>query len=207
MDLTTRARVQLLLQPTITMGTTLNSTLDQLITSVSKIFETYCDRGFEYVARTEYFDVFDGQRVFPLKAWGAALKTNATVYNDISHETATYTQFPAATAVDKSLWALDQARGLITFDQYQPLPGPNVLKVTYTGGIATGATTAAGFISAYPDIANACEREVVRMFRTSTQPELSSYSLGGASVAIMPDLSLLNSTRMVLNAYRRVRLG
>jgi hypothetical protein len=93
----------------------------------------------------------------------------------------------------------------LIFDQTSPQAGANVLKVTYTGGMATGATDAAGFIAAFPDIASAVDLWAVYIVNQAKQPGVNSISIDGASAAISV-YTMPTVTRDTLNAYR-TKLG
>jgi hypothetical protein len=200
MDLTTVTRVKATGQGF--SGTTSDTLLTQIVAQVSAAAEKYMDRGVKYESRTEYFNVEPGQTVFRLH--GFPTIATLTVYNDTAHQTTTYTQFPASTAIDPSQYGIDTARGLLIFDQTPPQPGANVLKVTYTGGMSTAATPA-DFITAFPDIASAVDLWAVYVCNQAKLPGVNSISIDGASAAIsvytMPTI-----TRDTLNAYR-TKLG
>lgn len=217
MDLTTSARVKLRLQPTISMSTTADSALSQLITQVSRACEVYARREFEWIARTEYYDVLDNEYVFFLHAWPARTAAGAftvipratiTVYNDSQHETSSYTQFPSTTALDQSLYAIDSTSGAVRVDKsYSMQQGWNALKITYTSGMNSSVTSAATFVTAYPEIALAVENEVVDQFRRMSRPDANNIALGGASLSLFVSDDLSPYTKAILDKYRRSAIG
>lgn len=209
MDLTTRARVKVLLQGAA--GTTQDSLLDQLITAESAKVEKYLDRGIEYLARTEFFNVAPGQSVFRLGAWPGIDTTpaNFVVYNDVAHASASYTQFPSTTEIDEANYAIDAERGLLLFHYQLPQPGPKTLKVTYSGGMhstLTGASKVTNFVAQFPDLAYATELQVVAGFNSAKQPSASGFTDAAGSVTYQT-LDLLPQVKRTLDRYRRFSVG
>lgn len=202
MDFTTSTRVKALGQGF--SGSTQDTLIGTLITALSAATERYLDRGIEYTSRTEYFNVEPGQRVLRLHAFPAI--ASVTLYNDTAHESGTYTQFPATTAVDAGSYAIDTDRGLLIVDDGILLDGSKAVKVTYTGGIASGATSASGLVTAFPDIAQAVDMWVIYALRQGMNPGYTSVAVDGGSVAVgayaMPLI-----TKDLLERYRRPRVG
>lgn len=205
MDLTTSARVKAMCTGIPSGDATLDTVIAQVITAVSAAVEDYCDRGFEYVARTEYHNVGKDQMVFSFKGYPAVASSPAIVVsNDTNHETATYTQFPSTTEISRSMYAVDAERGLIIFDGYQPIAGPRSLKVAYTGGFAVGATTAGGFVTACPAVAYAVETQCVHEINRRSTPGINTFTSGSETLGYPVSFSFLPVVEMVLRRYRRI---
>lgn len=205
MDLTTTARVKLAAQGLNTVSTE-DTRIAQFITDCSAAVETYIDRSLGYATgRAEYFNVdASASRVFALRAYPAL--ANVVVYSDIAHQTSTYTQFPSTTIIDASSYAVDADRGLLIFDYFRPLEGARALKVSYDGGIATTATTAALFAVAYPDLARATELLVVQALNQSALVgAISTSEFGRATSFDGSDWPPM--VRALLARYRRPAIG
>lgn len=192
-------------------GTTQDSLLSQLITAESAKIEKYLDRGIEYQARTEHFNVDPGQRLFRLAAWPGIDTTvaNFHVYNDVAHASSSYTQFPSSTEIDASNYAIDAERGLLVVHYANLLCGPKVLKIAYTGGMATnltGSSKVTNFVSGFPDIAYACELQVVAAFNSAKQPAVGSFTDATGSLNYVT-LDLLPQVKRTLDRYRRMSVG
>jgi hypothetical protein len=148
-DLTTAARVKALMGMT---GTAWDTVLGYMITMLSQdAMINILKRGVKSEARTEYFDVAEDQQSF--FCLGSPIDTGSTitVVNNVSNP-----RDWTVTAVDSDYVICDPERaerGEILIETGLS-PGPNALKVTYTGGM--GANTAA-IISSYPAIAMALD--------------------------------------------------
>jgi len=126
--------------------------LDSIITAVSGAVETHMGRYVESTERTAYVDVLSpGQRKIMLR--GYPISSISSLYEDSSRS------FGSDSSVDSDLYELGtqgKNMGRVSFD-YDLTVGDGVLKVTYTGGMAASASA---FISAYPSLALAVEKQV-----------------------------------------------
>jgi hypothetical protein len=77
---------------------------------------------------------------------------------------------------------------------------PNILKVVYTGGMASST---ANFITAYPDIAGAVDQQVAYLYHQRNNLGTSSVSGDAGSVSAGAD-SWLPSVLDTLRRYRRL---
>ena len=208
MDLSTAERARVLLMGGgIDAGTALSSdasaALAQLLTGVSAACEGVMDRHAESgVSRTEYFDVYPGQRVFSLRAYPVASVTS--VHFDPEQSFGSETALTVAT--DYANPALDVNGFLIlktTLDAMTDYPLPRALKVIYTGGMAASA---AAFVTAFPDIAGAVDRQVIYEWKRRNDAGVVSVSDASGTVTI-PELHLLRATREVLARHRRINVA
>lgn len=169
--------------------------IDDMIAEVSKLVETYMDRGAQLVSRTQYLDVRHGQRSFVLRAWPVSsspapeLRSNAD--SDFSD---------SGSVVITTDYRIDEDAGILYLTGHEPSTGPKTLRLVYTAGM--GATPQA-FAAAYPDIAGAVDAEVVERFRNRHRPDASSLSDAGGSISISEPDALMKRTLTVLDLYRR----
>jgi hypothetical protein len=216
-DLTTAARVKALASG-YGSSSSEDTRLAAAITGVSAAVERHMDRWIEWVTWTDYFPVEPGQTTFRLHAFpqrGADAsftvipRSTFHVYNDVSDETTTYTQFPSTTEITSG-WHIDNERGLLLFDNYRPMPGPRALKVQYVGGFnstLTGGSKVTNFVTLYPDIATAVEVQVQFELDRARQPGVSSRTTQAGSIEILSDVQMIPLVAQRLSPYRRVAVG
>lgn len=191
-DLTTATRVKTYLEGADTSKDTL---IGQLITGVSVRMERRLNRYVDAsAARTEYFDLAPGQRTVFLKGYPIASVTS--IHND-PYDRA----YAASTLIASTDYTIELEDGRIAFPYYAPTTGQRALKIIYTGGMA--ATTAA-FITAFPEIALACDWQVVHEFHNRTAPGASSVAIGGASIGFVSGLDWLPIVKEAIDGYRRM---
>lgn len=200
LDLTTLARVETYAAGFggAAAGAAEIAAISQLITQESARIETHCCRLFLEVARTKYFRVAPGQRVFPLPAFPLAATPALEVRGDVARV------FGTDTIVDSGSYFCDPDTAVLEFDRYQPLPGPGTLKVTWTGGLA--ASTAA-LIAAHPDLASACEEQVRYVLQRRNNVGGSLVSGGGGSTSFQKELDLLDDVKSKIERYVRRHHG
>lgn len=189
-DLTTTARVRALLGIPDD-DTSADTNVGRLITSVSARIERYLRRSVEVAARTEYFDCDVGIYQHSLAAFPVTSLTS--VKNSQS-----YAWADATAKVEGADFTLDSASGVITQLRYW-LVGSRTVQVVYTGGLA--ANTAA-ILSTYPDLADACEKQVVEEHNRRGSMLRKSSSVSGATEA-SESVTLLPIVREILAPYRR----
>lgn len=196
MDLTLLANVKALADITST-GEDVN--LSTLITSVSKRAEEYMRRHAQSQSRTEILRWPRFKETLWLKAFPIAVVTSIKY-------TGSPNQFSTISAMSSSLYYTDTTTGEVEFLQDMSLE-KGWLQVIYTGGMSD---TPANFVTAYPDIANAVDKQVLYEWRRRKDPGLASKStqsgerryvgsrLGGSS-----QLTWLDDTLAVLDSYAR----
>lgn len=195
-DLTTVARVKALLN---NAHSTFDTLFAQLIRFYSARFEKELGRSIETTERTEQYDIETGQSVVVLRAFPVI--EVASVVNDGSR------QFDGD-ALDSSLFYVNGDRGLIEFDGVDLVPGPGVLRVTYTAGMTDeGATDpTASFIENYPDIAQAMDLQVAEVYRRKDRLGANSMSFQGGGVGYESAVKLLPEVERTLAFHRRYAL-
>ena len=191
MDLTTLQRVRDFLK--VPTGKTEPDTLiNQFIPQVSQAIERYLGREglIQSTARIEYHDAEYGQMNLWLRAF--PVTSIAEIANDYDRA------FAATSVVDAGNYVLYPNTGRVNFYKVALIGGPQVVRVTYTGGIA--ANTAA-LVTAAPDLALACEMQVAFLFQrknilgsTGSSSQGGSISLdkpggdGGAGAGLIPEV-------------------
>ena len=198
MDLTTLARVKVHIEAkgqTIGHDSKADPLLEVLIDDYSAAFERYLNRQVLVGATTEYFDVEPGQRVFMLKGYPVGSVTS--VYHDTSREW-------TSGEVDSDNYYLDTTTGVMTVDKHGLYPGAGVFRVIYSGGMGASA---AAFITAFPDIAGACDIQVAYHFSRSKSLGAKSVSGRDGSITNEGALKLLPTVRAALNGHRRLIVG
>ena len=127
MNLTTLDRVKYLAD---IKGATQDSLIKQLISAVSSQIErsNLFDRYIEQKARTEYFDTEYDQKIISVKG--------VPIVSITSLDFDTARVWGSGSAVDASLYGINNARGQLKFDQYVFSRGFGALKLVYTGGLA-----------------------------------------------------------------------
>ena len=198
-------------------GTTQDAVLNQLIAGTSARMEKFMDRPLHYTARTEEYDLKARQKVVFLRAYPIANQAAIT-----SVKVAVDWDFAGATAVDSSHYHVDVDSGVLHFNYY-PITqylnnnmgtAYNSVQVAYSGGFAVddaGALTT--FLAAFPDVAFACETQVIAEWRRRDDPGAQSTKTGsygktefaapggGGSFRLLPDVV------DILTPYRRQRFG
>jgi len=195
-DLTTAARARQLIEfasgSNIVTDATFTTWLGNTITSWSKRAETLMARKVTTATYTEFLDVDRGQRVFSLKAFPVS---------SISSVQSDYARAFTATAISSSLYSCQTGTGLLRLDQYDPDSGPGSLKVIYRGGMAPSA---ASFVTAFPEIAEAIDQQVQYAFTRRKNPGRTAVSVGQDSVNYLGPVDWLPHVKSVLMSHRRV---
>lgn len=194
MDMTTKARVKALVG--FTADTTYDALIDGWIAQISAAVEKAMNRVALAAAQIEYFNVNDGQTTFfmnatPVTAW-------TEVNNDVNRS------FASGTVVSSDSYATDDDIGMLQFHRVYVVPGPKVLKVSYTGGMA--ASTAA-FITAFPDIAGAIDAQVAYHVQRRAQLGATSFSADGGSVSVDDPTKWLPPLKRAVDQHRRIARG
>ena len=205
MDYTTRARVKTLLG-IANADVSQDGLIDQLVTAVSQRFDTEMRRHSQQTARTEVYPVKFTRRLITLK--GAPVATSPAPVVKIS-DTTDFTT--ATTMVANDDYVIEFDAGVVRLlTQGTPFTAgaagrpvaPYYVQVQYTGGFATST---ANVISAYPDLAQACDLQVAYQHRRRVSPG-GNVTVGDSSTQYTKDYGLLDEVREVLNKYKRIVL-
>lgn len=195
-DLTTVTRVKALLN---NASTTFDTLFAQLIRFYSARFEKELGRHIETVERTEQYDVEVGRSVVALRAYPVVEVTS--VKNDGARRF-------EGDPLDASVFYVNVDRGLIEFDGVELVPGPGVLRVTYTAGMTDeGATDPTdSFIENYPDLAQAMDLQVAEIYRRKDKLGANNMSFQGGGVGYESAVKLLPEVERTLALHRRYAL-
>lgn len=192
MNLTTPARVRLLLEAGGSNQGSLDPVLAELIPAVSAAMERELDRHVLRVARTVDLDVDAGQRVFRLR--GIPVASIASVSFDPDRA------FGSGTEIDASYYAANLETGRLTIDRYALTPGDGVLRVVYTGGMVEQG---GDFGSEYPELAHLAALQVAYLLQRKDSLAATSQGMAGGTVGFSGPYSWLPIVREGLNRARR----
>ena len=203
MDMTTSTRVKEALGITDSGSDTL---IAQLITAASNEIERVMDRHVLTTARTEVYPMRSVKRLVMLKA--------CPVTNVSSVKLSSTYDFTTATALTaNSDYILDTVGGVLRFliDQqpqqnaYSGLAlSPVFCQITYTAGMAVDASA---FITAYPELAQACDMQCVHLFTRRSSPGTTSRSLSDSSAQYEGELGLLKIVEAAARRHKRLVWG
>lgn len=171
MDLTTLARVRLLIGNDDANETKHDGVLQQLITSISGEVCDALDRDVVTQERTQTFSPLFAQSIFPLRSYPVSSIASVVEASD--------RDFANGTTIAATDYVVDDS-GLLCIDRYAVSPGRGTLRVTYTGGMAA---TPAEFARAYPQIAGYVDNVVVMAWRGRDALGLQSLSMEGVSAS------------------------
>ena len=192
---TTIDRVKSLINKTDTDD---DATLTAMVSAVSQQIETYIGRTFDNSSSfTDRLTVHDpSQQEFFLRNYPVASISSFKAANDWD--------FASATEIDTDLYDLEGDTGQIHTRTYFT-PGKRVLRVVYSGGLAADT---AGLIAGYPDIAQACDTQVVALWRRRSSPQGKTMTGSGpGSITHEASYNLLPGVIAMLAPYRRERFG
>lgn len=170
--------------------------IDSAIQALSKRLENALARALLSEAQVETFDVDDGQTIFMLRGYPVDEEGTFSVRLD------TLRVFDAPRELQVEFFTLDAEQGTLIIDGVGLPPGPRILRVAYTGGMA--ATTEA-FCTAYPDIEEAANIQV--NFWWESRQRIGQRSVTGQdlSVVTLEPLEFLPQMQRVVENYRRRR--
>ena len=189
-DLTTTARVRSLLGLPDD-DTSADTNVGRLITSASARIERYLRRGIDTIARTETFDVVSGRTTYALGAYPVTSVASVKIATNYDFASATAKTSGADYHVDLTSGIVEQLTAW--------LGGPRVLQVVYTAGLGANA---AAIIASYPDLTDACEKQVVEEHNRRGSMLRSSTNTGGATETSAA-VTLIPIVREILAPYRR----
>lgn len=194
MDLTTSARVKSWLEGGgVSAGTANDALISALIKAYSTLAEVYMGRETLAAERTDTLDVEEGQRVFFLRAWPVTDFESATDASD--------RDFDSALPIDTTDYVVDLERGVVEFDQYQPVAGRRTLQVVYTGGMALDTTA---FIAAYPDVATALDMQIAYTLSRRDQLGAQNLSTQAGNIAWSGPIDWLPQAKQIMDLHRRL---
>jgi len=191
---TTTAKVQEILQ-LATLVQAQTSLIESLIAGVGAAFEREMDRYLEQAARTETFDVRDDQSRWSLR--GFPVTAIASVKFD---QTAQWTGDEVTHSARLYRLALNDAEEHLLYVESPSAVGPKVMRVTYTGGLATST---AALISAFPDLAKAAALEVSNLYQRRSSLSIQAMGTVGADNQLFLSLAMLPLTREVVGRLKR----
>lgn len=167
--------------------------IENMIEAVSVQAEKYLNRVVMRAQQTQYFDVDGGDVVFALRATPVTsiASTGEGVWNDEA--------WAFTSALDATAYRVAAETGLLYFRD-RLVPGPQALKVVYTGGMAA---TTEKLMATYPDLAQAAARQAMFLYNTRKQIGADSISVGESSVSWKGDVAWLPGVEEVLKSYRR----
>jgi hypothetical protein len=156
--------------------------LTNIITYVSKRFETYLNRSLKKEARTEYFDA--GHRIYYLSAF------------PIDTTTFTVTLDSTVQTIDDNYY-LWEDKGKLEFYVKTSYIKPKQLKVDYYGGYAEDS----GILDIPDDMKYACLLQCSFLYRRRKDIGLTSINLPDGSANVYTQ-GLLPEVKDVLNKYK-----
>lgn len=202
MDFTTSTRVK---EALVISGSGSDTFIAQAITAVSGDLERVMDRHAQQTARTETYAVKYTKNFLLLR--GYPLDTGAALTVKVS-QTLDFTDSDALTEDED--YTCDPVTGeLRLLEEYEPrrnpysgMPiAPIQVQVTYTGGMATNT---AGIISAFPELAQACDMQVVHLFKRRSMPGATSAQTGTSDISYTGELGLLSGVLATAKRFRRL---
>ncbi len=175
--------------------TTSDALLVSIVRGVSAHFERYLGRDLQWMARTKDFDVRPGARATRLPAYPVDLAEPFVLKSDYSRE------FTDDTIREATSYHVDADLGIIRFDRARVSSGYGVLRVTWTGGLASNTSELA---TLHPDLVRACVLQCVHEFRRRATLDNSNQGMGGISVGWNDQVQMLKIVRDILRPYECV---
>jgi hypothetical protein len=175
-------------------GTSMDAVIDTLIAAVSEMAESYLGRRLLSTLRTEVLPLTPRRRYVWLLAFPIESVTSVKY--------AATRDFTDVDAMDPSEFQLLQAQGQLYLSSISTWLNPGFVEVVYEGGMADDT---AGFIAAYPRLADAADNEVIARLNRRQSPD-GSPSAFGTNVAYQEQLAPLTDFYAALDPRRRLRL-
>jgi len=168
--------------------------LDGLIAEVSTAFEAYMGRPFLEAARVEVRDTEAHQYQYWLRAFPILSIASIVIRQGV------WTSFADGTTLNSTDYDFEAATGRVVLGVKSTWDGALTMQVTYTAGFAL---TTAAFVTAYPDIASAADRQIAHEWFRRKALDMSSVSVGGGgSLSTMKPVGLVPAVTKTLDAYR-----
>jgi len=190
MDMTTKERIKTIRGITDTDSDTL---IDLLIANVSARFESVLGRHALDTDYTETYEVPKAGKVVWLRGFPVDSIDSITYSNEPND----------ADAIELDAnedYYLDGEAGFVRLRIVPTLYDPGYLTVEYNGGMAT---TTATFITEWPDIAAACDQQVIHEMNRRNTPGGNLVTRDGNTAYGESEINLLKGVREVLGAYSR----
>jgi uncharacterized phiE125 gp8 family phage protein len=194
LEVTTAARVKALIDIS---GTSQDAVIASLIAGVSLALEKYAGCPLAEESRTELYDVEDRADDVWLRGVPVASITS------VKARSSRQTDWADVTAMDSSLYSFDAGTGRLILDGTW-YAGREMLQVVYTAGFAADTTA---FIAAYPDLADAADKQVTHEFERRTELGAGSTGMQGTSRVETAPVALLPVVRERWDPYRRMVVG
>lgn len=163
-----------------------DSLLEDLVDSVSALFETYCDRNF---LSREYTEYYDGNNITELFTNQYSITTISGIWDNSDWD------WSDSDLIDSDSYRISSDSKYIVFRDTYLLDYQQNVKVIYT----------AGYNSTPYDLEQACIEEVARLYKNKNQIDISSKSLPDGSVSYVVT-DFLPKTLTILNKYRKIRI-
>lgn len=167
--------------------------IEDLILGVSRDFQETADRVVEIGAQSEVLDIEEFTNQLKLRAWPVDTEADFKIFHDTTRA------FGAETEVDSAQYYLNPVNGKVDlFLKFAP--GRKILKVTYTGGMASFTeplVVGEEFWSLYPDVAEAVTLEVISTFKKIP-------NLGAAVVRIGQDWTQMRQLGDRTKRFKRI---
>lgn len=171
-----------------------DAVLEEFIVAVSKSVEELMARHVLEAERTEVVRVDRFKRTITLP--GRPIVSVAEL------KVGTRPDLSSASATDATAYDVLLEQGQIRLN-WSPSYEPTYIEVTYTGGMAL---TTDAFVTAYPDIADAVDVEVIHRWNRRKTPGSESTTFGDGGVARTSAYGLHQHLRDVVGRYRIRRL-
>lgn len=175
-------------------GSGFDSFVDKIIAGVSQMAEDYLGRRLLQQSWTEIKQLQSRRRIVSLDAFPITSVTSVRY--------APTRDFSTVDPMDSSGYQVLLREGQIDLSGIQTWFERGFVQVIYTGGMATDT---AGFIAAYPRIADAADNECVARLNRMRAPDGSPQALN-SSVAYQEQLAPLTDFYAALDPHRRLRL-
>lgn len=193
MNATTIERVKRFL-PEANRSTEEDALIADIIASTTVSLEQWLRRKFEVVAHTQTFDWMHRRTRLWLPAYPVEASPELELRYDPDHA------FGSDTVIDSENYVLALEEGVIYFDRWSPFEGYQVVRITWTGGMAA---TVDDLEADYPSVVHAATLQVVHEFRRRRRLDMTSLSIGGASVGVAGEMGLLKRVEDLLQPFRR----
>ena len=193
-DLTTKAKVKAQLGIS---DTTYDDYLDELITNISALVETYCNRNFTQASYTEYFDTNKGDKKLFLR------NLPVSSLSSVSYKTGNFGN-PVYVAFNSNDYLLKDSQTLVFAGS---LPdSEQFVKVVYTGGYLIDFDTEGSATHTLPNDLELAVTELVALNFQQRQSEgVLSETTEGQSVTFS-NTKFTDKLKNKLSAYRNINI-
>lgn len=190
------------LDPT-TGDTEVDALLNALILSVSLAFEKHIRIPLKSEAQTEVHSIDRWTSILWLRSYFGRFMTKPTI-TTLKLRDEWMTAFSGVTAELTSAFTLsDDMPGKLLYDGQLP-PGEDTVEVIYNSGMATTLTN---FISAFPDISDAADKQIAHEYLRRHELSKGAINVQGAASIQQSPVMLLDTVIERLASYRRPAWG